>query len=280
MASEVRPKDGTISVNGLNLHYLDWGNASAQSMLLLHGFTSHAHTWDLFAPTLCSTYHVVALDQRGHGDSDWAPVYHPDLAVEDIVGVVDQLGLHRMVLIGHSMGGGNALHYTAAHPSEVVKLVVVDIGPETAPGGRERINAGIQQQDEFDSEEQAVQQARLAAPGADVAWLERIRIRTLQNLKQLPNGKWTWKWDKALRDPAKPRAWRSPEEGWTAARTVTCPTLLVRGADSDILAADTAEQMVREMPNCTLVTVAGAGHSIPNQRPAEFESAVRDWLEG
>src|SRR5581483_11833259 len=119
----------------VKLHYLDWGNNTAQPMLLLHGFTSHAHSWDTFAAALAPAFHIVALDQRGHGDSDWAPEYRPEQSIGDIHGVVQALALHRMVLLGLSMGGSNAIHYTAAHPEEVERLVIVDIGPEIVAAG-------------------------------------------------------------------------------------------------------------------------------------------------
>jgi esterase len=277
MATEVKPRDGTLEVNGLTLHYLDWGNAGAPPMLLLHGFTSHAHSWDSFAAALQDRFHIVALDQRGHGESDWAPEYTMGSAIGDVQGVVDALGLHTMVLIGLSMGGSRAIHYAAAHPDEVERLVIVDIGPEVPTGGSARIAAGAQARDEFDSEDEAFQQLRAGNPRADE---QQMRVRLRYNLKQLPSGKLTWRWDKTLRDPTRPRPRPQPEEGWAAVHAISCPTLLVRGAESDILAAETAERMQREMQNCTLVTIAGSGHPVPMDRPVEFEAAVRSWLDG
>ncbi|MFQ5987880.1 MAG: alpha/beta fold hydrolase, partial [Dehalococcoidia bacterium] len=68
----VKPQDKYLLVNGLRLHYLDWGSEGGQAMLLLHGFTTLAHAWDFFAPTFQDRYHVLALDQRGHGESQWS----------------------------------------------------------------------------------------------------------------------------------------------------------------------------------------------------------------
>lgn len=277
MATEVKPAERDIEVNGLRLHYLDWGNEQAQPMLLLHGFTGHAHFWDTFASAFCDRFHVVALDQRGHGDSDWAPEYTMDSAVADIQGVVDALGLHQMVLIGLSMGGSRTIHYTAAHPDEVERAVIVDIGPQVPAAGSARIAAGTQAPDEFRSEEEAFQQARAANARADE---QELRHRIHHNLKSLPNGMLTWKWDKALRDPNRLRPRPQPEEGWAAVRAISCPTLLIRGAESDVLAEETAERMQREMAHCTLVTIPGSGHPVPMDRPAEFEAAVRSWLGG
>ena len=276
MATEVKPREAFIEVNGLRLHYLDWGNAAAQPMLLLHGFTSHAHSWDTFAAALQDRFHIVALDQRGHGESDWAAEYTMASAIGDVDGVVKQLGLHKMVLLGLSMGGIRSIHYTSAHPDEVERLVIVDIGPAIPASGSARIAAGVQAQDEFDSEEEALQYLRTGNPRADE---QQMRVRLQYNLMQLPNGKFTWKWDKALRDPTSPRPRPQPEESWNAVRTITCPTLLVRGAESDVLAAETAERMQREMKDCTLVTIAGSGHPVPMDRPVDFEATVRSWLD-
>src|SRR5437868_4573709 len=99
-------------------------------MLLLHGRSDHAHCWDSFAASVASSFHIVALDQRGHGDSDWAEIYSPDGYVSDVHGVVQALGLQEMVLIGLSLGGRNAFHYAAEHPENVERLVIVDIGPK------------------------------------------------------------------------------------------------------------------------------------------------------
>ena len=136
----LQPIDRTLTVNGLRLHLLDWGGEGRTPLLLLHGFTGHAHAWDTLSIALQPHFHVYALDQRGHGDSDPADVYNPIVAFDDITGVVDQLGLTSLVLIGLSMGGRNAMYFTAKRPEVVQKLVIVDIGPEIS---RRRQPAGV-----------------------------------------------------------------------------------------------------------------------------------------
>src|SRR5215467_6259012 len=123
------PIDRDVVVNGLRLHVLDWGGEGRTPLLLLHGFTGHAHAWDTLSIALQPHFHVYALDQRRHGDSDPAEVYNPAVAFDDIGGVVDQLGLSSMVLVGLSMGGRNAIYFTSKRPEAVQKLVIVDIGP-------------------------------------------------------------------------------------------------------------------------------------------------------
>src|SRR6266540_6577460 len=129
MTRDTKPLDNTLDANGLPLHYLDWGNEAAPPMLLLHGFSGHAHTWDIFARAMCDQFRVLALDQRGHGDSDWAKdgAYGVDDHAADIGAFQDRLALGPLVLVGLSMGGRNAIRYTASHPGKVEQLVIVDI---------------------------------------------------------------------------------------------------------------------------------------------------------
>src|SRR6266513_597809 len=101
-----------------------------QRETILHRITGHAHAWDTLSLALQPHFHVYALDQRGHGDSDPADVYNAVAAFDDIAGVVDQLGLTSLVLVGLSMGGRNAMYFAAKRPDRVRTLVVVDIGPE------------------------------------------------------------------------------------------------------------------------------------------------------
>src|SRR5437588_5195712 len=106
----LRPHESDLKVDGRKLHLLDWGGEGRTPLLLLHGFTGHAHAWDTLSIALQPHFRVYALDQRGHGDSDPADVYNPAVAFEDISGVVDQLGLRSLVVIGLSMGARNAMY--------------------------------------------------------------------------------------------------------------------------------------------------------------------------
>ena len=92
------------------------------------------------------------------------------------------------------------------------------------------------------------------------------------------DGKWTWRYDSALRDPSKPRPRPSDEDGWALLRNIKAPTLLIRGALSDVLDADVAERMVKEIPDCRLVTVQNSGHSVPLDNPPGFLEAVQTFL--
>src|ERR1700749_3989976 len=119
------PESTLVDLDGLKLHYLDWGGPGIP-LVMLHGFTGHAHTWDHTAAALSDKYRVLALDQRGHGDSDWAPGYGFPPMAEDLLAFLDRLQLAEVTLMGLSMGGLVSIVFTAAHPERVRRLVVLD----------------------------------------------------------------------------------------------------------------------------------------------------------
>ncbi len=140
----LRPVDRFVSVNGLRFHVLDWGGEGRTPLLLLHGFTGHAHAWDTLAIALQPHFHVYALDQRGHGDSDPATVYGPIAAFDDLDGVVDQLGLAPTIMVGLSMGGRNAIYFTAKRPDAVTPASTTTGGwpPRACASGRTAASCG------------------------------------------------------------------------------------------------------------------------------------------
>lgn len=271
-------QDRTLTLNGLRFHYLDWGNASAQALVCLHGFTSHAHSWDTFARAVRDRYHVLALDQRGHGETEWATDYHATRRVEDLEAFVSQLGLDRFVLMGLSMGGRCAYQYAARHPEKIERLIIVDIAPESATAGTQRITAGIQAQDVFNDPEEAFAVARRANPRPADA---DLRARVQHGLMQREDGKWTYRYDVGLRRTPGGRRLATPEEvdyDWQSLKNITCPTLLVRGESSDVLSPELAQRMVDSMPGCRLIAVPNSGHSVPLDNPSGFLVAVEPFL--
>ena len=273
------PGDKYVAANGLRFHYLDWGDPGNPPMLLLHGFAQTCHSWDFVALSLCDRYRVIALDQRGHGDSDWAPDgdYSPEAQQKDIHEIVESLGVGDFVVMGLSMGGRNSMTYAATHPERIKALVIVDAAPDNRRDGSQNIRRFVQQGDELDSIDDFVERVREYNPRRPA---EQIRGSIVHNLKQLPNGKWTWKYDRLLRSPER-RMGPDPEMSrrlWGYLESLRCPTLVVRGAMSDVIALETAETMLSRIPNGRLATVERAGHLVMGDNPAGFERAVTDFL--
>ncbi|MEW6300943.1 MAG: alpha/beta hydrolase [Thermodesulfobacteriota bacterium] len=269
-------QDRVLTLRGLRFHYLDWGTEGKPPFVCLHGGAQTAHSWDDFAPGVRDEYHVYALDQRGHGDSDWAPDgdYSRRTQSEDVAAFVAALGLQPFILAGLSMGGINAITYAARHPEHVRALIIVDVGPEIETRGRENIQSFISQVDELDSFEAFVERAHRFNPRRS---LENLRQRLAHNLKHLPTGKWTWKFDQQ-RLGAGIRSGIGPTGLWDDVRKIRCPTLIVRGAESDVLAPEAAERLRAAIPHSRLAVVPGAGHSVMGDNPAGFAAAVRGFL--
>ena len=278
-ASNVQPRSGSILVKDLRLKYLDWGFESNPTLLLLHGFAQTAHSWDFVALSLCDRFRVVALDQRGHGDSDWSPDgdYSTESAQADVHAVAHSLSAEPVILVGLSMGGRIASSYASLHPERVRGLVIVDAGPEMQRSGTGRIRRFTQQSDEMDSVEEFVERVRKYNPSRPV---EQIRGSILHNIKQLPNGRWTWKYDRRL-GTGGPRVEADPAltaRLWAQLGGIACPTLIIRGGDSDVLAPETAQAMEERIPDARLATIEGAGHLVPGDNPIEFIREVSKFL--
>jgi len=278
MTTKVQPQDKTVSANGLNLHYLDWGGDGKTKMVLLHGLRGHAHSWDDFSATVCQDYQVLALDQRGRGETDWAKDgdYTTDAYVADLAGFCEALGLDSFVLVGHSMGGRNAMTFAARHPSKLKKLVLVDVGPDLEARGGQRISQEvINVPEEFDSFDALVaymsKQNRFAS--------ERVLQRRLQYAsKGLPNGKFGWRYDLEIREQRRRGDVPPNPDLWPELPKITCPTLIVRGMETDLLAPQTAQRMLDTIPNAQMVEIPQAGHMVFEDNPDGFNEAVKPFL--
>jgi pimeloyl-ACP methyl ester carboxylesterase len=267
----------TLKVNGLSLHYLDWGPPEAPPVVLLHGITGHARVWDHLAERLVPGRRVLVLDQRGHGDSDPAPDddYRVATMADDLAAFAGSLGLDRFALLGHSMGGRVALQYAAGHAARLERLVVVDIGPDINLAGLQRVRDMMANAPErIESEDWAVEYVRRANPAQD---LDLLRHRVRHGLRRTPDGELTWKYARGLRDMMRAGR-RDPVDLWEPLPRIPCPTLIVRGADSDILSPEVAKTMTERLPDGRLVEIPGAGHTVPADRPDDFVRHVRAFL--
>jgi pimeloyl-ACP methyl ester carboxylesterase len=265
--------DGKAHFNGLDFHFLDWGTAGLPHLLLLHGAAQSAHSWDEVAPDLAGDHHVVALDQRGHGDSGWARdgAYAREHFVGDVRAFLDDRKWSRVTLMGLSLGGLNAIAFTLAHPDAVRALIVVDVTPSVERTGVDGIRAQLAVR-EFVSIEDAVARAHAFNPRRS---LENIRSRMRHGLRRMSDGRWVYKFDPAI---AAAEGGADLEVLWARLREIRCPTLLVRGADSPILSKRSGERFAAEIAGSEVVEVAGAGHSVMGDNPTGFLEAVRPFL--
>ena len=276
-SEEVEPQDAEVTAGGLRFHYLDWGTRGKQPILFLHGALQQGHSWDFISLSLCADYHVLALDARGHGESQWAPDgdYSLDAHQRDLDSFVEALGLGQFILVGHSMGGRNAYVYASRRPDRVKALGIVDTGPQVRPQGEGRIRRFRELPDELDSYQEFATRVREYTGRS----LEQTLGALKYSIRQRPDGKWTWKYDNLLRTPGfRPESW--PEEKlWECLGRIRCPTIIIRGGESDIFAPEVLERMLQVIPQSAGEVVPGAGHLVAGDNPADFLKALRTLLD-
>ena len=273
-SEEHTPEDKFVEANGLRFHYLDWGNQGKPKMLLLHGGAQTAHSWDFFALAMRDNYHIIALDQRGHGDSAWADDYSPEAHVTDINAVTDAIGFENHYLVGLSMGGRNSYGYAARHPNKIKAMVIVDVGPEIQEAGALHIREFLEDTEVFDSFDWLVERVKKYNPLREE---RQIRGSLINNLKRTDDGRWTWKHDRR-RGVSRERGGEFTHRAWEDVRKVQCPTLIVRGLLSNIFSPDTAKRMLEIIPDSRLAEVPDAGHLVQGDNPVEFERVARAFL--
>ena len=271
--------DELIELRGLRFHYRDWTSqqVNAPDLVLLHGYTGHCRSWDAFAKVMSKQYRVLALDQRGHGETEWAPAdqYGTMEMVADLHAFVSALRLERFVLLGLSMGGMVAIAYAGARPVQLARLVIVDIAPEIAAEGIQNIQQSVARSDVFDTVEAAFRRARADNPvPPEGHHYDRVRA----SLMRTDEGKWTYRYDRALRGPGSQRLRLAVDEGWDAVASFNVPTLFIRGEHSPLLSRDVADKFVSIAKNSQLVEVPGSGHPVPLDKPEGFLDAVQTFL--
>jgi pimeloyl-ACP methyl ester carboxylesterase len=274
-----RVRDGMIRLRHRTFHFREWGSTSATSVVLLHGLTSHARAWDRVAAALATRFHVVSIDQRGHGESDWADNYAPNVMAEDIAELLPALGIERARVVGSSMGGIIAYLCAARYPDLFEQLVIVNVGPNT--------RESLWVRESFMPKLAAWAEAAFADPEEAVAAYLRetphlasdLRGWALDNVVQRTDGVWVWRFDaEGLRSflAGPPPA----SEQWDALRAVRCPTLVIRLAGSRMLDAETARRMVDLLPRGSLVEMGGNGLEIHVEGFAPFVATLERFLDG
>jgi pimeloyl-ACP methyl ester carboxylesterase len=274
----VLPEEREAALDGIRLHWLDWGTAGWPPLVFLHGGCLTAHTWDLVCLALRGEHRCLAPDARGHGDSEWSPAveYDVETLAGDLERLVEHLGLDRPVLVGQSLGGMTSLAYARRRPDAVAGIVLVDVVTEVERAGTDRIVDFVTGSAELDSVEAFVERAREFNPARDPRLLRRS---LLHNLRPLPGGRWTWKYDPRAATRERVASIEADLRALSAdLDAVTCPTLIVRGADSDVVTPRAAEAFARALPAGRVATVPDAGHTVQGDNPRGLVEALRPFL--
>jgi pimeloyl-ACP methyl ester carboxylesterase len=280
--------------DGVTLHALEWSREGTP-LVFLHGFSNEAHVWDDAAPAVAPYYRTLAFDLRGHGDSDRDPEqrYDYDFHVADLESALAELGIDRLVLVGHSLGGRIAMRFAGKCPDRLAGLVIVDSAPELDVRGTVRISVDLQRGGasggdglSFASEAEYRDVLARAYPEVKRPILERMARHML---RRRDDGRFEPKLDPAWfkaragaeENAARAREERLTKEMWQALAEVPCPTLVVRGAASDVMSPEVADRMVDEvLKHGQLAVVPRAGHSVMVDNPEGFTAALVGFVIG
>ncbi len=275
--TSVSAKSHTLIRDEVKLHHLDWGNEGQHPIVLVHGSRLHAHVWNDFSSRFKDRFHIVAVDQRGHGDSGWCTRGRYDLEdfYEDLRAVIAARGLTRFTLIGHSLGGRVSMLYAARHHAQLERLVLVDITPgrpfAATPGADlSRITETPGPRD-FESEAEAIAYLGKLLSRAPAHVIEdSVRF----GMRQTASGRYTWKYDPALLQRAP-----ATIDLWSMVQSIPTPTLLQYGSHSKVVSAELAEKLGQTMPQCTIERIEKAGHALFTDQPDAFAASVGRFLD-
>jgi len=275
MATAAGARSSYVTAEGGRLHYLEWGDPEASSLVLLHalGALVTAFDWGNFAAAMQDTHRVIALDQRGFGLSDHRPAYSFQLMAQDLTHLVEQLELDGFSLIGHSMGGTVACLYAERAADRLRRLVLEDTVP---PRDGQRIEQRGDVQWEFASFDELLAVARQhGIQSGD----DELRIRLTHATRPLEGGRVAFRLDPAL-PPAIRAQLADPDPAWwDDLAQISVPTLIVRGTDSLGLDASLAAAAAAAIVDCGVVEVPRAGHSVHYDNLGGFLEVVRGFLD-
>jgi pimeloyl-ACP methyl ester carboxylesterase len=258
-------------LRGLRFHFTEWGKPGAPPVLLLHGGNQSSHSWDLVSLHLSDRYHVYALDQRGHGDTEWSRDldYSMEAMADDVLAFLADQEIEDPVIFGHSMGGRVTLNVLLEDPDAARAAVLVDVGPELSAEGVKVVGDFVVHNIEFEDLEVFLDNVERYDP---FRTREHIARTVKYNLLQRVDGKYVSKADHRR----IPGSYRNLDVGDVT--DVACPVLLVRGAESQVLLADAAERFVEALPNGRMVTVPHVGHNVHGGNTPGFLDAINPFL--
>lgn len=275
------PSSHYLSCHGREIHYVEWGSEHAETVIAWHGLARTGRDMDELARHLSSRYRVIAPDTIGRGLSQWSPEpdreYCLDFYVKLATALVDQLGLQQFHWVGTSMGGAiGTLAAATSLRGRIRRLVLNDNGPELAAPAIARIRSYAGQPLAFDTVSELEQYFRQVYK--PYGWLSDAQWRQLTetSVRRLPDGRVTPHYDPAMvrQFIAHPQDY----DLWDAWDSLNLPVLCLRGEDSDLLLAETAEAMRQRGPRAVVATIAGCGHAPALNVPEQF-ALVERFLE-
>lgn len=274
----VKPQEKRIHLNGMNFLYMDWGNVGAPNLLCLHGYGSQARVFDEFAEVMSARYHVLALNQRGHGGSGWASDgYARDRFVDDLASFIDVLDLAPVTLVGLSMGGWHSILYAPEHPGAVTRIIIGDIAPQASDAFVEFWLNRPEIPLEFPDVDAALRWGRGTNPRVSD---EHLRKDVLDKVYQRADGIWTHKADPKILQGALDDLTdqRIIDRYWEALGRIDCPILHVRGGLSPLVSDEVNVRMGEVAADFRSVDIPDSGHPLTTEKPLEFIEATRAFL--
>jgi pimeloyl-ACP methyl ester carboxylesterase len=260
--------------SGIRLSYLDWPGRGPTA-LFLHGGALTAHTFDLVCLDLSDRYHCVALELRGHGDSDKADDRSIDAMVDDVAAFVDAQDWPSLHLVGMSLGGNVAGHFAAAYPIRLASITFIDVGPKVNFESTASMRRFFNEARSAQSVEQLVELAVAESRSGD---RDTIHYRFQRNLKATPAG-FVWKMDQ--RRPADfDHILDKLSELAGLAPHISCPALVVKGGCSAVLTEQDADSFARAFPNGRWQIVGKAGHNVQEDNPKGLANELRNHFAG
>ena len=275
------PEDKFVQVNGLRLHYRDFGSEGRPALLFMHGLTGNAHCFDHIAPEFVATHHVLALDFRGHGDSEWQSDgdYAFQRQLSDTIAFLQTLGVSKVSLIGSSLGGAVAMVLAAIKSDLVERIVLNDIGPEiNLPEPKEAADALNLLEQHFSNVTEALEYYRRCYHPARIL-PDTIATELVRNsLRVAERGSLRWKADPRLQAVAPTSSTSGSSQGmWPLFDAVTAPVLVIRGAESETLLPGTVAKMTSRRSAIKSVEVPGVGHTPWLSEPTAL-AALKEFL--
>jgi pimeloyl-ACP methyl ester carboxylesterase len=258
---------------GLALNCIDW-KGSGEPILLLHGGTLTCHSWDLVCLAMRDSFHCVAVDLRGHGNSAWADSYTMEAYVHDVAAVIADFGWVRVHMVGMSLGGIIAAHYAATAGSRVASLAMIDVAPNVDFGAVGPMRHFMDRPIADLTLDQLVE----AAIGAGArGGRERIHYRYLHMTRVGPDGRLAWRHDRT-----RPRDYGhllgKLAELNELASAITCQVLVVRGDRSRVLTDEKVAEFAARCREGHWLTIVGAGHNVQEDEPLALATALRDFI--